>query len=129
MAYHSFSGEVEASNTPHDTPPYPFMPSPTSALSSVTCPFYSSQSNRREECVQMPEKMAISDPRPPFGLRGVTVVVCDTRLPCQNAGKAEISTPDRELSGESRFNPLHPCFPAETPTLFLEETHFAHRNL
>src|SRR5450759_4401494 len=34
MAYHSFSGEVEASNTPHDTPPYPFMPSPTSALSS-----------------------------------------------------------------------------------------------
>src|SRR5450759_2621861 len=35
MAYHSFSGEVEASNTPHDTPPYPFMPSPTSALSSV----------------------------------------------------------------------------------------------
>src|SRR5438045_2842001 len=33
-AYHSFAGEVEASNTPHDTPPYPFMPSPTSAHSS-----------------------------------------------------------------------------------------------
>jgi hypothetical protein len=33
-AYHSFAGEVEALNTPHDTPPYPFMPSPTSAHSS-----------------------------------------------------------------------------------------------
>jgi hypothetical protein len=33
-AYHSFGGEVEARNTPHDTPPYPFMPSPTFAHSS-----------------------------------------------------------------------------------------------
>ena len=32
-AYHSFGREVEALN-PHDTPPYPFMPSPTSAHSS-----------------------------------------------------------------------------------------------
>jgi hypothetical protein len=32
-AYHSFGGEVEA-RTPHDSPPYPFMPSPTFAHSS-----------------------------------------------------------------------------------------------
>jgi hypothetical protein len=37
-AYYSFSGEVEA-RTPHDTPPYPFMPSPTSANSSGSVPF------------------------------------------------------------------------------------------
>jgi len=33
-AYHSFGGEVEASKHPHDTPPYPFMPSPTFSHSS-----------------------------------------------------------------------------------------------
>jgi hypothetical protein len=33
-AYHFFGGEIEASNTPHDTPPYPLMPSPTIANSS-----------------------------------------------------------------------------------------------
>ena len=32
-AYHSFAGEVEAQH-PHDTPPYPFIPSPTFAHSS-----------------------------------------------------------------------------------------------
>src|SRR3954467_12519571 len=32
-AYHSFGGEVEL-RTPHDTPPYLLMPSPTSAHSS-----------------------------------------------------------------------------------------------
>src|SRR5207253_11265448 len=32
-AYHSFAGEVEAKH-PHDTPPYPFTPSPTFAHSS-----------------------------------------------------------------------------------------------
>src|SRR5262249_862882 len=35
-AYHSFGGEVEAFEHPHDTPPYPFIPSPTFALSSQT---------------------------------------------------------------------------------------------
>src|SRR6516164_6468181 len=34
-AYHSFGGEVEAFEHPHDTPPYPFIPSPTFAHSSV----------------------------------------------------------------------------------------------
>src|SRR4029450_297318 len=34
-AYHSFGGEVEL-RTPHDTPPYLLMPSPTSAHSSVS---------------------------------------------------------------------------------------------
>ena len=33
-AYHSFGGEVEGVEHPHDTPPYPFMPSPTFGLSS-----------------------------------------------------------------------------------------------
>jgi hypothetical protein len=34
-AYHSFGGEVEAFEHPHDTPPpYPFIPSPTFAHSS-----------------------------------------------------------------------------------------------
>src|SRR5256885_4435338 len=38
-AYHSFGGEVEALKHPHDTPPYPFMPSPTFGLSSSRhCP-------------------------------------------------------------------------------------------
>ena len=34
-AYHSFGGEVGGFEHPHDTPPYPFMPSPTFAHSSV----------------------------------------------------------------------------------------------
>src|SRR5262249_56345477 len=33
-AYHSFGGEVEAFEHPHDTPPHPFIPSPTFAHSS-----------------------------------------------------------------------------------------------
>src|SRR3954465_4157707 len=36
-AYHSFGGEVEL-RTPHDTPPYLLMPSPTSAHSSAGGP-------------------------------------------------------------------------------------------
>ncbi len=34
-AYHSFGGEVGGFEHPHDTPPYPFMPSPTFAHSSM----------------------------------------------------------------------------------------------
>src|SRR5215471_5418290 len=34
-AYHSFGGEVGGFEHPHDTPPYPFMPSPTFADSST----------------------------------------------------------------------------------------------
>src|SRR6476660_1518797 len=34
MAYHSFGGEVGGFEHSHDTPPYPFMPSPTFAHSS-----------------------------------------------------------------------------------------------
>src|SRR5215470_8562435 len=34
-AYHSFGGEVGGFEHPHDTPPYPFMPSPTFADSSA----------------------------------------------------------------------------------------------
>src|SRR5262249_15608185 len=34
-AYHSFGGEVEAFEHPHDTPPHPFIPSPTFAHSSI----------------------------------------------------------------------------------------------
>jgi hypothetical protein len=38
MAYHSFGGEVGGFEHSHDTPPYPFMPSPTFAHSSVIYP-------------------------------------------------------------------------------------------
>jgi hypothetical protein len=34
-AYHSFGGEVGGFEHPHDTPPYPLMPSPTFAHSSA----------------------------------------------------------------------------------------------
>jgi predicted PurR-regulated permease PerM len=37
MAYRSFSGEVEAQH-PHDTPPHPLIPSPTSGHSSALAP-------------------------------------------------------------------------------------------
>src|SRR6516165_12781687 len=37
-AYHSFGGEVEAFEHPHDTPPYPFIPSPTFAHTSTPDP-------------------------------------------------------------------------------------------
>jgi hypothetical protein len=62
-------------------------------------------SNRREECAQMPGKMARSAPRPPFGLPDALVAVLTSRLSCRKAGKARIFAPVREPSGESRLNP------------------------
>src|SRR4029077_3993203 len=54
-------------------------------------------SNRREECAQMPGKIARSAPRPPFGLPDALVAVLTSRLSCRKAGKARIFTPDREF--------------------------------
>jgi len=56
-------------------------------------------SNRQEECVEMPGKMAKSDPRPPCGLPEVPITVRTSPLSCRKAGKAPIFTSDREPSG------------------------------
>src|SRR5664280_3719762 len=64
---------------------------------------YAFKSDRWEECVPMPGKIARSPPRPPFGLAEVPVTVGTSRLSCGNAGKARILTPVWESSGESRF--------------------------
>ena len=56
-----------------------------------------------EECVQMPAKMVRSAPRPPFGAPTVAAVVRATSPYCQNAAKAQQSTPVRGSSGEPRL--------------------------
>src|ERR1019366_3862864 len=61
------------------------------------------KSDRWEECVQMPAKMARSAPRPPFGPPEVTVAVRTSLLSCRKAGKPRTSAPIRESSGESRL--------------------------
>src|ERR1035437_3309623 len=61
------------------------------------------KSNRWEECVQMPTKVARSAPRPPFGLPELTVAVRTSLLSCRKAGKTRVFTPVRESSGESRL--------------------------
>src|SRR4029077_6665999 len=68
------------------------------------------KSNRREECVLMPAKMSRSAPRPPFRLREVSIAVRTLRLSCRKAGKAQIFTPVREPSGESRLNSVEEIF-------------------
>src|SRR5262245_19033789 len=45
------------------------------------------QEQRQTECVQMPGKMARSDPRPAFGLPEVLVAVSTSRLSCKRAAK------------------------------------------
>src|SRR6478736_4374703 len=66
-----------------------------------------SKSNRQKECVQMPGKMARSDPRPAFGLPEVLVAVSTSRLSCKRAGKARTLMPVGDSSGESRFDTTH----------------------
>jgi hypothetical protein len=61
---------------------------------------YAFKSNRWEECVPMPGKMARSATRPPFGLPEVPVAVRTSRLSSSQAGKALIFTSVRESSGE-----------------------------
>jgi hypothetical protein len=51
----------------------------------------------------MPGKTAKSAPLPPFGLSGMTALVRAATLSCENAGKSQKCTQDRESSGESRF--------------------------
>ena len=46
-AYHSFGGEVGGFEHPHDTPPYPFMPSPTFAHSSHRRYYYDTHGQLR----------------------------------------------------------------------------------
>jgi hypothetical protein len=51
----------------------------------------------------MPGKTAKSAPLPPFGLSGMTALVRADTLSCENAGKSQKCTQDRESSGESRL--------------------------
>ena len=53
----------------------------------------------------MPRKMARSAPRTPSELPKALVTVDTARRSCGKAGKAQIFTPSRGSSGESRFNP------------------------
>jgi hypothetical protein len=46
------------------------------------------KSNRQEECVQMPVKIARSAPRPSFGLPELLVAIHTSRQSCCKAGKA-----------------------------------------
>src|SRR6476661_392890 len=62
-----------------------------------------SKSNRQKECVQMPGKMASSDPRPAFGYPEVLVAVSTSRLSCKRAGKTRTLMPVGDSSGESRL--------------------------
>jgi hypothetical protein len=50
----------------------------------------------------MPAKIVISTPQPSFVLPKVTVAGQTSLLSCKKAKKAQILTPDREPSGESR---------------------------
>jgi hypothetical protein len=61
-----------------------------------------SKSNRQKECVQMPGKMARSDPRPAFGYPEVLVAVSTSRLSCKRAWKTRTLMPVGDSSGESR---------------------------
>jgi hypothetical protein len=54
----------------------------------------------------MPTKMARSAPRSPFGLPEATAVVRAASLSCQNEGKAQKFSRNRESSGESRVRSL-----------------------
>jgi hypothetical protein len=62
------------------------------------------KANRREGYVQMPQKMAGSEPLPPFGASTVTAVVRAASLHCQNEEKAQKCTRNRESSGEPGLN-------------------------
>src|SRR5262249_39927454 len=66
------------------------------------------KSNRQKECVQMPGKMARSDPRPSVGLPEVLVAVSTSRLSCKRAGKTRTLMPVWDSSRESRLRRLEP---------------------
>ncbi len=69
----------------------------------------------------MPGKMARSGPRPPFGLREVTVAVRTSRLYCRKARKAQIFMQVWESSGEYRIISISPTL-AEVRDSFLRLT-------
>jgi hypothetical protein len=54
----------------------------------------------------MPGKTAKSAPLPPFGLSGMTALVRAATLSCENAGKSQKCTQDRESSGEYQSNEI-----------------------
>ena len=64
------------------------------------------RSNRREECVQMPAKMARSDRLPPIGASTVIAVVRAASLSCHNEGNAPKFSRNGGASGESRFESI-----------------------
>jgi hypothetical protein len=59
--------------------------------------------NRQEECVQMPEKITRSAPRPSFGLPRAAGSHPTSRLTSRDAAKSLLSTLVSESSGESRL--------------------------
>jgi hypothetical protein len=71
----------------------------------------------------MPRKTAKSAPLLPFGLSGMTALV-RAALSCENAGKSQKCTQDRESSGESRPKLTSPpehsgqASPLEPPTKY-----------
>jgi len=71
---------------------------------------HASKPDRREDCVQMPAKMARSDPLPPFGAPTVMAVMRAASLSCQNEEKAQKCTPNLKSSGESRINCRPKCW-------------------
>jgi hypothetical protein len=46
------------------------------------------KNNRQEECVQLPSKMAISAPQPPFRQPRASVAIRTSRLASREAGKS-----------------------------------------
>jgi hypothetical protein len=60
-------------------------------------------SNRREECAQMPARIARLATRPSFWIPEVSVAVRSSRPSCSTAEKTRLFMADRQSSGESRL--------------------------
>src|SRR5262249_38746823 len=58
---------------------------------------------RQKECIQMPGRMARSDPRPSVRVTRELVAVSTSRLSCKSAGKTRTLMPVWDSPGESRF--------------------------
>jgi hypothetical protein len=101
MAYHSFGGEVEASNTPTIRRPYPFMPSPTSAHSSDEsdgCPFCASFTASIAEPPEVVTSSRMTTFRPSIDRPSMSFIV-----PCALAAShASKSWPGLLLNAETR---------------------------
>jgi hypothetical protein len=86
-----------------------FVRSAATTAGPPTCDFseafdcHAFKSNRQEDCVQMPVKIARSAPRPSFGLPELLVTIHTSRQSCSKAGKARIFALVWESSGKSRM--------------------------